>query len=162
VSDLVVDTNVAVVANDARFDLDDPRRRPTECIEACVDVLLELTRAGRLVIDDGGEIFAQYSTYLSRAGQPGAGDIFMKWVHDNQWQEDLVVRVRVTPDANRGYAEFPDDSNLKDFDWDDRVFVAVVVACDEWPRIQQAVDYKWHRWAEALEANGVHVDFLCG
>ena len=86
----------------------------------------------------------------------------MKWLHDNQWQDEVIIRVPVTPDAAKGYTEFPDDPDLKDFDWDDRVFVAVVMAHKEWPDIVQAVDYKWHKWADALETHQVQVDFLCG
>lgn len=158
----VVDTNVAIVANDARLPPNDPRRRPIDCIEACIDTVLRLVESGGLVLDADGEILEQYSRYLSRAGQPGAGDVFMKWVHDNQWNEDVCTRISVTPDAKRGYVEFPNDPALKGFDWDDRVFVAIVMAHPEWPTILQAVDTKWRKWEAALQANMVEVEFLCG
>jgi hypothetical protein len=158
----VVDTNVAIVANDARLALDDPGRRPIDCIEACIDAVLRLTQSGGLVLDADGEILEQYSKYLSRAGQPGTGDVFMKWVHDNQWNEDVCTRISVTQDAKRGYLEFPNDPALKGFDWDDRVFVAVVMAHPDWPTILQAVDAKWRKWEAALRANLVDVEFLCG
>jgi hypothetical protein len=160
--DVIIDTNVAVVANDAGKPPDDTSRRPVECIEACVDELLAVTNGDRyFALDAGGLIFEQYRTYLSLAGQPGPGDVFMKWVHDHQWEPDRCTRVAVTEDADRAFAEFPDDASLQGFDWDDRVFIAVAVAHPGTPIVLQAVDAKWRPFVATLSTQGVRVQFVC-
>ena len=159
--DQIVDTNVAIVANDAVLTPDDPKRRSPGCVEACVDALVALTENGHLVLDSGGIISAQYHRYLSFAGQPGPGDIFMKWVHDNQWNATLCVRVDITPNGDRVFEEFPEALELEKFDRDDRVFIAVAIAHGGEVEILQGVDAKWRRWVTALTVAGVTVRFLC-
>ena len=92
-----------------------------------------------MVIDDGDEIFNEYRGQLAMQGQPGIGDIFMKWVHDNSWNPDKVKRVSITP-SNSSYEEFPEHDGLVDFDNSDRKFVAVANAHPDKPPILQATD----------------------
>lgn len=158
---VVVDTNVAVVANSAGKPSPDLESPSLECIQACVDALLGVTREGHLVIDDAGLIFDEYARNLSFAGQPGTGDVFMKWVYERQWDATVCSRVSITPDNEREFAEFPDEPSLKSFDRDDRKFVAVSAAHDARPPIVQAVDHKWRKWSDALESCGITVEFLC-
>src|SRR6266508_3469626 len=152
---VVVDTNVAMVANDASLPVDSEDLRPLECISACIRALTDVTRNGHLVLDTAGLIFDEYKTYLNFSGQPGVGDIFMKWVHDRQWDREVCTRVEITPDDVRGFVEFPDHAELADFDWDDRKFVAVACAHGQDTHILQAVDEaKWARVQAALEETG--------
>jgi hypothetical protein len=158
---VVVDTNVAEVANDAVKTPANNNLRSLECIDACVEALLTITREGHLVLDSLGLIFEEYGRRLSFAGQPGTGDLFMKWVNDHQWDTTLCTRVDITLHDGRGFDEFPVDNDLSTFDWDDRKFVAVAAAHGGSPRILQAVDYKWAKWSDALKAAGITVRFLC-
>ena len=152
----VVDTNVPIVANEKSPQADD------FLVERCIDALLELTRRGGLVLDDGGLIFEEYRQNLSLSGQPGTGDAFMKWVHDHQWLEDLCERRSITTLANdpRGFAEFPDSAALADFDASDRKFVAVANAGNLKRPVLEAVDFKWWGWKDALAAEGIDVVFV--
>jgi hypothetical protein len=80
----LVDTNVPIIANLSL----DPAKIPPElvdCVYACVDAVQHVVKNGGLVIDAGGEIYTEYRQLLSLQGQPGVGDRFMKWVHDNRW-----------------------------------------------------------------------------
>jgi hypothetical protein len=152
----LVDTNVPIVANEDCLEAND------SLVEECINILLELTRRGGLVLDDGGLIFEEYRQNLSLSGQPGTGDAFMKWVHDHQWLEDLCERRTITSLINdpHGFVEFPESTALNGFDPSDRKFVAVANARIPKRPIIQAVDCKWWGWKEALAAEGIEVVFV--
>jgi hypothetical protein len=152
----VVDTNVVVVANrQGDFSY--------KCANACANALLEIKKTGILVIEDGGRILDEYSRYCAHSGQPGVGDAFFRWVHDNQGREDLVHSVPITPkgDNPNDFEEFPDHEGLSNFDPSDRKFVAVANAHPEKPPILQGTDSKWWGWKDSLKASGINVVFLC-
>ncbi len=152
----LIDTNVPILANGTEnpdwFNVADQ----------CVDLLMQVTNQGGLVLDDDDRIFDEYRDNLRLAGAPGLGDMFMKWVHDNRWNPAFCRRVRVTclDESNQIYEEFPDHPDLKGFDVDDRKFVAVANIEPGRPPIMQAVDFKWLGWQKALKESGVTVVFL--
>jgi hypothetical protein len=149
----VVDTNVAIVANN--------REWPSpECVLACAQRLREIVDTGRIALDAGDQIFGQYRGYLSFSGQPGVGDVFFKWVFDHYWNDERCDRVAITPEG-KSYKEFPADERLAAFHWKDRMFVAVAAVHPEHPPILQATDTKWHNFAVALAERGVNLQFLC-
>lgn len=150
-----MDTNVAVVAN-GRAGQAGP-----SCVIACVDALLDI-RANRCVLtDDRTLILDEYRRHLSHAGQPGPGDAFFKWLWDNQGNQKHCRRVPVTPHADRGFREFPCDTDLRSFHDDDRKFVAVARASKAAPSILNAADTDWWVHRHALRRHGVRVKFLC-
>lgn len=153
----MVDTNVTVVANRKN---DEPR----SCAASCADALYEITRKGLLVIDDGELIFGEYKTYLSFAGQPGAGDYFFKWLSDNRYRTDRVARVALADDLTRPgeFEAFPDDADLAGFDHSDRKFVAVALTHSERPPVLNATDSDWWNYKDALLRHDVRVRFVCG
>src|SRR5580704_5712292 len=105
----VVDTNVLVIAN---------RRDGGSyaCAASCARALLEIKNLGVIVLDDSDSILSEYRAYCSVSGQPGVGDSFMKWVHDNSGRRDLVQTVGLTPvDGTNQFLEFPDHEDLADF-----------------------------------------------
>lgn len=152
----VVDTNVPAVAShpDGEF----PR-----CVAACVRRLVEFMKTGTLVLDDGRRILTEYMRQLRSSGQPGIGDVFLKWVLTNLQNPRRCSAVSITPVGNTGqdFAEFPSDPRLALFDPDDRKFVAVARAHQEHPPILQALDSDWWGVRDVLKDNGVTVDFLC-
>jgi hypothetical protein len=154
---VVVDTNVAVVAS----------QRATvsaRCVERCVLELLEITSGRRrIVLDLQGQILLEYLQNLSLRGQPGVGDAFVKWVHDNQGNPEHCVKDSITAivDAPEDFEEFPRVPGLAAFDRSDRKFVAVARAHRPGAPILQATDTKWWGWAEVLRREGVEVIFLC-
>jgi len=150
-----MDTNVPVVANGRMSQANH------DCVSACIDALLRIRQERRLLLDNGGLILDEYRRNLSPSGQPGPGDAFFKWLWDNQGNADQCRRVDVTPDDNRGFAEFPDDADLSDFDPDDRKFVAVALASEVTPPTLNATDTDWWIHRNALVRNGVRVEFLC-
>jgi len=145
----LVDTNVPVNANLATKP--DPESDvPNECILTCVEAIEHVIENRGLIIDSGNEIFDEYRQNLSLKGQPGVGDRFLKWVHDNRWKLPDNNRVTITSRGD-SYKEFPDHTGLSDFDRSDRKFVAVANAHPEKPPILQSTDSKWWGWKYALE-----------
>ena len=155
----LVDTNVPKTANLALA----PDKVPNEltgCVLACVEAVEHVIKKRGLVIDAGDEIFDEYRQHLSMKGQPGVGDHFMKWVHDNRWSLPDSDRVTITKNGE-SYDQFPDHEGLSDFDKSDRKFVAVANAHSAKPPILQATDSKWWGWKEPLAEIGITVHFLC-
>lgn len=154
----LVDTNVPKTANLALS----PDKVPCEkanCVNACLKAIEHVISKRCLVIDDGDEIFDEYRKQLSLSGQPGLGDRFMKWVHDNRWTLPQKNRVKITKSGN-SYQEFPNDKNLINFDKSDQKFVAVSNSHPQKPPILQSVDFKWWGWKDALARVGIRVVFM--
>ena len=151
---VVVDTNVGIVANlNATFRPSAPWHASAHCERS--------PTGGHLTLDANGLICAEYRRYLSMAGQPGTGDAFVRWVHDNQYNPDLCTRIPLTPTEDENFAEFPATDDLVKFDRADRKFVSVSAAHPDSPPIQVALDRGWVQHADALAAAGVAVHFLC-
>ena len=155
----VVDTNVPKTANlkvTPEMDSD----LPDDCIDACIDAITTVMKDRSLVIDDSDEIVAEYRRQLSMKGQPGVGDVFMKWVHTNAYGLAECQRVEITK-TDESYEEFPEHDSLSKFDLADKKFVAVSNAHPKKPAILQATDTKWWGWREGLTDVGIKVIFVC-
>lgn len=155
----LVDTNVPKRANLALAPDDIPQEL-VGCVLACIEAVEHVIKKRGLVIDAGGEIFDEYRQQLSMKGQPGVGDRFMKWVHDNRWSLPDSDRVAISK-KDDSYAEFPVHDGLVNFDRSDRKFVAAANAHPAKPPILQATDSKWWGWKDALNDVGITVHFLC-
>ena len=155
----IVDTNVPKMANRATA----PDEIPDElvdCVSSCINAIDNVIKKRGLVVDAGDEIFNEYRKQLFMKGQPGIGDYFMKWVHQNRWTLPDSDRVTITKEGD-SYKEFPEHEKLKNFDISDRKFVAVANAHPEKPPILQSTDSKWWGWKDALKDVGIAVQFLC-
>lgn len=151
---VVMDTNVAIVANGQADHVNDA------CRDACAQELKRIqAKQCRLVMDCKGQILDEYKRYLNWAGQPGPGDAFFKWVFDNQ----AIVWVCINEDALLGYQEFPNDPELNAFDRSDRKFVAVARAADmdNPPLILNASDTDWWDHRLAFANHNIQIKFLC-
>jgi len=93
-------------------------------------------------------------------GQPGMGDVFMKWVNDHRHNPEYCDRVIITKTGD-SYDEFPMHDGLDNFDKSDRKFVAVANIHPGKPPILQATDSKWWGWKDALAEVGIAVHLLC-
>ena len=155
----LVDTNVPKTANLATQP--DPNSdMPDECVLSCIEAVEHVIQKRGLIIDSGDEIFDEYRGQLRMKGQPGVGDRFMKWVHDNRWSLPDSQRVVISKNGD-SYNEFPEHDGLVSFDISDRKFVAAANTHPEKPSILQAADSKWWGWKDALEEVGITAYFLC-
>ncbi len=151
----VVDTNVAVTANGKADHASD------DCRSAAIDALLRV-RNGKIAMDDADLILSEYRHYRSPKGQPGVGDQFMRWLVQNQANPLRCEKVAITPlEGPPWFEEFPDDPDLAGFDRSDRMFAAVALSNPSSPPVVNAVDRDWWEFREALERNGVVIEFLC-
>ncbi len=147
----VVDTNVAIAANGRNTHVDE------ECQLACVEKLEFLKRKEVVAIDGEGLILEEYSNSLNYSGGPGVGDVFFKYVHDNQYWDDRVHRIPVTRSKNdgRGFEELPENT----FDPSDRKFLAVAVKAKA--VVLNATDSDWGKHAALMDELNVKVEQLC-
>lgn len=152
---VVVDTNVAVVANG------ETPQAGRECVVACIERLATIQREGTVLVDAEGVILAEYRRRLRPQGEPGIGHLFFLWLHDSLGNPEECLQIPVTKHPDRGFVEFPEVEELRRFDQDDRVFVAVAIASGSRPLIVNATDNDWHEHRVALRENGVDVEFLC-
>jgi len=154
----ILDTNIPVTANLA-IQAGTHCHVPKGCIDACLAVIEHVQETQGIVLDSGGEIFFEYANNLSRSGQPGLGDAFLKWLFDHQWSFPAENRVHITKNGN-SYNEFPSHAGLTEFDNSDRKFVAVANAHPKKPTILEATDSKWWGWRDALKDANIDVLFL--
>ena len=147
----VVDTNVAIVANGRGTDV------AASCRLTCVERLRNLTARGIVAIDDKGLIINEYRGRLNLSGMPGVGDAFLKHLFDNQYTDDRVRRVAVTPseDDRRGFVELPENA----FDRSDRKFLAVAIVAGA--IVMNASDSDWSEHRALMDGMGVKVAQLC-
>ena len=153
---VIVDTNVAVVANGQS------PQASSNCIDTCIRRIEGIIRGEeKLALDNGWIILGEYLRNLLSSGEPGAGDRLLRWILANK--DRLCDLVSITPvdGAEHAFEEFPDDPALEDFDLDDRKFIAVAIAHPERPPILQAVDSQWWDFRDAFRRNRVTVAFIC-
>ena len=155
----VIDTNVMVTANKAVKSNDDELLKYPHLIIKCINVLQWISKKGvYVVLDVDNEIFDEYKRHLSFSGQPGVGDKFFKWLHDNRYRyPDTEVKLHK---MNGGYKEFPQKMEAVSVDISDKKFFAVSNAHRSKPSIFEAVDTRWWNWADAAKQCGIDIIFL--
>ncbi|HHK8342826.1 TPA: hypothetical protein ACQVKK_000645 [Serratia marcescens] len=156
----LIDTNVPKTANLA-IDMSQVTEENFQCVSECVELIDQIVKSSTpgLVLDANNEIFDEYRGQLNMGGNPGMGDSFMKWLHDNRWsfpEEDRVVITKI----GDSYEQFPDHQGLMNFDLSDRKFIAVSNAHPRKPCIYEATDSKWWGWKNALMEVGIEVKFI--
>ena len=154
-TEIVVDTNVPIVANGGNEQAD------PSCRLNCIASLRNIQDERIVLLDDKNLILGEYKRRLSFSGQPEPGDAFFKWLFDNQANPAHCRKVPLTAHSVRGFEEFPEDPELSLFDKDDRMFVAVVLASGTGPKVLNASDRDWWRYRRELRRHGVDVVFLC-
>jgi hypothetical protein len=130
----VVDTNVAIAANGRGTHASE------KCKLNCAQTLTRIVESEIISIDKDGKILNEYKVHLNRGGQLGIGFYFYLHIIDNQYDPSKVELVSITPtNDDKMYQEFPSDPALAGFDSDDRKFVAVALASENNPIIQNAL-----------------------
>ena len=154
---VIVDTNVAWVASGRA------EQASEDCVATCVERLEQINNDEmKLALDRERRIIDEYQR-LEQTGRFNIGYQFYKWVEMNWTNSERCDLVEIKPvdGSEIEFEKFPDDSELVDFDDDDRKFIAVACAHRDRPPILQAVDGKWRDFLDALHENGVTVEYLC-
>jgi hypothetical protein len=123
-----------------------------------VQFLLTLANDGRLVLDQAGEMQAEYRRHLNPAGQPGVGDRFFQIVLHSA--PNLVERVHLPRREDGEYTALPQPLIDTGFDPSDRKFAAL--ARQEGIPVYNSTDSDWIEAATILAAEGIDVRHLCG
>jgi hypothetical protein len=160
----VIDENVLLVANDlsrslAEKDLRCPQA-DDDCQIAAVEFLRKCTEGKVVLLDDAGDVLTAYRSKMSGSGQPGSGDAFFRYISENQYNSQRIVRVELEKSDNGEFAAFPKSANLKAFDADDRIYAALALTGGH-AEIVNCVDSDWSLFQTALEGVGVVVRELC-
>lgn len=150
---VVVDTNVAIVANGREAETN----ADATCQLSCVETLRNVVAEEVVVIDNQRLILQEYRNRLDSSGRPGVGDAFFKHVWDHQYQDGRVQQVVVRPcdDDRRGFEELPENA----FDRSDRKFLAVAVVANA--LVLNATDSDWREQQALMDRLGVAVRQLC-
>lgn len=153
---VIVDTNVAVVANGQS-----PQASPN-CVDTCINQLERIIRGEeKLILDNRWIILSEYMRNLRSSGEPGAGDRFLLWLLRNKDTQCDLVSITPIDNSENDFEEFPSDPELDGFDPADRKFIAVACAHSARPPILQAVDSEWLNFHDVFRQNGVTVKFIC-
>ncbi|MAF76057.1 MAG: hypothetical protein CMF17_09430 [Idiomarinaceae bacterium] len=146
----VIDSNVAIVANGHSS------QASIDCELACVE-LLERCEHLSICLDQTSLIMDEYAKHLSYAGNPGVGDMFFKYLHDNQYAEKNIelVTINQVADDQRGFAELPKNN----FDPSDRKFLATAVSAGA--HVVNATDSDWAEQQELMNQLNITVQQLC-
>jgi hypothetical protein len=157
----LIDTNVLITANKALIP-DEVSVAYPQMVLACIKTLKRITKEKTFVVlDSGGEIFNEYKEHLSFSGQPGLGDKFFKWLHDNRWRFPESARVELHKEGE-DFVEFPEGMRNINVDQSDKKFFAVSNghAAMRKPPIYEASDALWWRWKEAAHQCGIQIVFM--
>lgn len=151
---ITIDTNVPIAANGRNT------HATAACQLRCVELLEEIA-AGQIncsvTLDEMGLLLDEYSRHLNYRGEPGIGDFFFKFLHDNLYSNEVIKLIKITPirDERRGFHELPPNS----LDPSDRKFLAVAVKAKA--TIVNALDTDWHEQKELLSKVAIKVRQLC-
>lgn len=150
----VVDTNVAIAANGRNT------HASPHCQLKCIEFLQEIInprKGNTLVLDLPGYILDEYRIHLNYRGQPGVGDLFFKFLHDNLYSTERVIQVAISPiaDETRGFEELPPNK----LDPGDRKFLATSIVGAA--NLFNALDTDWSEQVELTKELGVEVVELC-
>lgn len=153
-TEVIVDTNVAVVANDQNTEI------IASCVDACKLFLIGIA-AGQVVLVDGAdEIRAEYARAVGMGRPYQLGAQFLVHVLRHQYDVRVVRRIDLPRRPDDTFEDFPDVPELSMFDLSDRKFA--VLARKTGTPVTNATDSDWADFRDALNAHGIKVDFLCG
>lgn len=151
---VVVETNVAIAANGRNTHAE------LSCQFACVEFLEKLASSksrDTVLLDNRDLLFTEYKRHLNHRGQPGVGDAFFKYLHDNAYSGSRISLISITPNdiECQGFDELP----INQIDKSDRKFLAVALVGSG--EIFNALDNDWHEQKQFVNALGVVVNQLC-
>lgn len=151
----IIETNILIVANQPNHEAGE------DCHATCRRFLFDIVSNQRCVaIDSEGYIFKEYFTHANLKGQPGLGDMFLKWLHEHQGFENIVEQVNIEA------INLPED--LDNFDKSDLKFVQTAVGSRFKPAtIHNATDSDWLFFEQTttrkryLETEQIAINQLC-
>lgn len=153
-SDVIIDTNVMVVANRQNVEV------ATTCEDACIRFLATVRTDHVVLLDGGDEIRAEYAQALQTSPPHQLGALFLFHIYQKRYDPSRVRIVDLMKTPEGDFVDFPDTPELATFDRSDRKFAALSAATGT--PVTNATDSDWLDSRNALLESGILVDFLCG
>jgi hypothetical protein len=152
-TDVIVDTNVIVVANGQNSVVVE------DCVSACSTFLTNVVAHDVVLMDKGDDILIEYLRAIKRERphQLGARFLFHVLVHKENTKYVRLVNLEKNADQ---FIDFPTDPQLNGFDLADWKFAAL--ARKTGVAVTNATDSDWANFRAPLKANAIEVNFLCG
>lgn len=154
----IIDANVVLLSGAA---VNNIPKDQVICARKCIKFMKKFMENSKssLVLDAEGRILKEYRNAYLLGGSPNMAAMFCIWAHQHMPKnaEDFVSMVEV---AENEFQSYPDSEKLKKFDPPDRKYIALAYNHKEKPPIVEASDSKWWGIKEALEENGLRVDFI--
>ena len=146
----VIDTNVIIAANGRNT------HASLICQLMCSEFLKDCKNKA-IALDDLDLIMQEYKRYANYSGQPSVGDMFFKYLHNNQYANANIHTVSITSinDEQRGFEELPENQ----IDKSDRKFLATAVKTQA--VIVNATDSDWTEQKVLLDSLNIEIKQLC-
>jgi hypothetical protein len=151
---VVVDTNVLAVADGLS------PGASARCVDACLQVVVQLEGGVPLLVDEGDEIFVEYLGTLSASRASGLAAKLVARLYRTRYGGGChrvpITRTAAPPPV---YDEVP--AVLHDFDADDQKFIAVAATTNGASLLFAGIDGEW--WARQADfaAGGLLLQFPC-
>ncbi len=153
-TEVIIDTNVAVVANRQNPDV------AQGCVDNCIAFITAAHSQHVVIVDDADAVRQEYAQALQQSRPYGLGALFLQHVYQQQFNPNRVRRVNLPIGPDGEYVDFPGGGALATFDPSDRKFAAL--SKQTGVAVTNAVDSDWADHLAHLHAAGIVVDFLCG
>lgn len=148
--EVIIDTNILVVANNQNNDV------ASFCYKACIELLISNEKS-RVLFDTDDEIRREYYNALTDKRPYALGKMFLNKLLEYHPQKTRLVDLQKTDEI---YPDFPKAASLTHFDKSDRKFAALSVKCGV--AVSAATDSDWVDFSDALLENGVKLNLICG
>ena len=153
-SELVVDTNVWVLADRITSISGDTPAVEADCIEACYRWIQQFAEGNdSLVVDRSYRIFREYRLNISIGG---LSEQILNRLESIPLERLVFVDIEFDRD---GYAIVPTEAMIEDES--DRKFIAVAIASEPYAPIYNATETDWTEEKERLSLFGLIVHELC-
>ena len=133
----IIDTNIFIAANGMTDHLTEQE------VNKCKLFVASLFDNSIVSLDHKGEIFQEYFNYVSRSGQPGISDAFVKYLWDRQNNKAHCEKVDIEKNKKGIYKQLNKKEDLLKFDLNDQKFIAVCLGSKNQPIICNASDSDW-------------------
>ncbi len=113
----------------------------------------------KIFLDNLQLCFKEYFTYCNRSGQPSLCDIYTKWLWDNQYNDQYCKIMHITPidNSKTNFKCLKRYEFLNSFHKNDKKFIAIAIASEDYPEICNATDSHWQSIESRLEDIGIKI-----
>jgi hypothetical protein len=151
---VVVDTNVFAIADGLHA------AASAGCVDACLQLVVQLESGLPLLVDEGDEIFVEYLGTLDAFRSAGlAAKLVSRLYRTRHGGSCRRVAINKSDTPPPSYDEVP--AALHDFDADDQKFIAVAATTNGRSLLFAGMDGEWLDRSADFAASGLLLQFPC-